>query len=545
MLTEIYCEAFGEEKRISFYQGLNIIQGIGDSSDSSGANSIGKTNMLKIIDYAFGGRYYAQSNDDVLRHVGSHDICFTHTFNGNSFYFRRNAEKENVVFRCSDSNYIPHSEMSSQDFCKWLVDQYDLQDLDLSFRQIVSLYSRIWDKPNKDVNRPLYNHSSQPVRNAITVLIKLFGKYASIQELNEHDEYLQKRQQAISKAVSYNLLKLPSKAEKEKIVSELLEIDDTILTLRKNISFCCVENATILSDQVNSLYEKRADLLTQEGRVKRDLHRCQGNMRKLSPLKEATFSSLIEFFPEVNVQRISEVQSFHDNLRAVLLEELQQEEALLLQRLEELTTSIQSNERAIEEQTALPTQTDEAVSQMLALVKRKEQLQAQVDLFDDKAADIAQKADNTKKLAQLLSQINADIQEQINAKISEYSTQIASSNSKSPSLRLYGKEYEYGVEDNTGTGKAYTDLLLFDLAILALTRLPIIIHDSFLFNNIDDFTKLSLLRLYSQFPEKQLFISLDQYYGFNDDEINQILFASTRLILSGNKTLFGKDWRIT
>ena len=50
MLTEIYCEAFGKTKRIPFFAGLNVIQGIG-------GNSIGKSNALKIIDYAFGGRY--------------------------------------------------------------------------------------------------------------------------------------------------------------------------------------------------------------------------------------------------------------------------------------------------------------------------------------------------------------------------------------------------------------------------------------------------------------------------------------------------------
>ena len=44
MLTEIYCEAFGEQQRVPFFSGLNVIQGISDESDGNG-NSIGKTNM--------------------------------------------------------------------------------------------------------------------------------------------------------------------------------------------------------------------------------------------------------------------------------------------------------------------------------------------------------------------------------------------------------------------------------------------------------------------------------------------------------------------
>lgn len=90
MLIEIYCEAFGDQKKIPFFQGLNVIQGISDELDGNG-NSIGKTNMLKIIDFAFGGQYYAASNDDVIRHIGDHSICFAHMFNGKVYWFRRNA----------------------------------------------------------------------------------------------------------------------------------------------------------------------------------------------------------------------------------------------------------------------------------------------------------------------------------------------------------------------------------------------------------------------------------------------------------------------
>lgn len=110
-------------------------------------------------------------------------------------------------------------------------------------------------------------------------------------------------------------------------------------------------------------------------------------------------------------------------------------------------------------------------------------------------------------------------------------------------LHFENNDYQYGVEDNTGTGKAYTDLLLFDLAILAISKLPILIHDSFLFNNIDDKTKLSLIKLYNQFSEKQIFISLDNILEGDDNEVRDILYKSNRLYLSGNITLYGKDWR--
>ena len=41
MLTEIYCEAFGEQKKVLFSPGLNVIQGYSDEADGNG-NSIGR-----------------------------------------------------------------------------------------------------------------------------------------------------------------------------------------------------------------------------------------------------------------------------------------------------------------------------------------------------------------------------------------------------------------------------------------------------------------------------------------------------------------------
>ncbi len=114
---------------------------------------------------------------------------------------------------------------------------------------------------------------------------------------------------------------------------------------------------------------------------------------------------------------------------------------------------------------------------------------------------------------------------------------------RSTTLSLATNHYSYGVEDNTGTGKAYTDLVLFDLAILALTDLPILIHDSFLFNNIDDETKRSFFGLYCKFTNKQVFISLDDYLGNGNEVIDKLSFSSTRLYLSEKSMLFGKDWR--
>lgn len=536
MLTEIYCEAFGDQKKVLFFPGLNVIQGYSDEADGNG-NSIGKTNMLKIIDYAFGGKHYSDTNDDVIRHVGEHDICFAHMFNGEEYRFIRSTTAHDKVIRCANNSYTPIGEFSTKEFCDWLLKQYKVEALHLSFREIVGLYSRIWNKPNKEVNRPLYNHNAQSVTDSIISLVKLFGKYGPIQELHEQDKYLKKRRTVLNNAVSYHLLKVPTKKEYIKIKQQLLEIQNELRTLKENIALGSSDNIEQLNEESVQLYEQRTVLQTQQGRIKRALQRCRKNMENLAPPNENVFLPLQEFFPEVNIGRIKEIQGFHNQLCLVLLDELKLEEADLQRSLENINSALKKAEQRIQEFTGLPTQAATAMEQILQLAAKQEQLKNQLDLYEDKDKDAAQKAGNSKTLTQLLGATTEEIQTQINEKILEYSTKIATSNSKAPTLHLTPKDYQYGVEDNTGTGKAYTDLLLFDLAVLSLTQLPFLIHDSFLFNNIDDLTKQSFIRLYNSFPDKQIFISLDQFYGKDNEEINKILYNSTRLTLTGHSML--------
>lgn len=535
MLTEIYCSSFGEDKKIPFTPGLNIIQG-------RSGNSIGKSNILKIVDYAFGGDYYAESNKDVIKHVGEHDICFCHMFEGKSYFFIRSTSSPSRVSQCEDNSYRAIKEISTQDFCKWLTEKYALQDLDLTFRKIVSLYSRVWNKPNQVVNHPLSNYNNQSVADSITTLIKLFKRYDPIRELHEESLFLKKRSAIRKQAAEYNFINVPTRKEAKAIENELSEINARIETLQTNIAVGSAENADSLDKQYIALVDRRTELFTQRSRINRDTQRCRKNIQHINRMEPTSFASLMDYFPEVNLEKLSEVTGFHESLRIVLLGELQEEEKRLQTRLQEVEAAITQNDSDIQSYTKLPTQTGMAVDVLKNLLHKQNRLKAQLEQYHDIVAESSQKKENKQKLEKELETITTEIGQAINERTAQYSQLITTSNRKAPVLHLGPARYEYGVEDNTGTGKAFTDLLLFDLSILSLTGLPTLIHDSFLFNNIDDSTKKSFLKLYSQFTDKQIFISLDSYLGEGDKEIDSLLFSATRLYLSDKKKLFGIDW---
>ena len=63
MLKELYCESFKENgktrEKIIFSEGLNVV--LGEKKDGEEHNSIGKSTLILIIDFSFGGEIYKKS----------------------------------------------------------------------------------------------------------------------------------------------------------------------------------------------------------------------------------------------------------------------------------------------------------------------------------------------------------------------------------------------------------------------------------------------------------------------------------------------------
>lgn len=75
MLIEVSSDAFKSHGRIrekiKFHPGLNAVVG-----GKRGANSIGKSTFLMILDYVFGGENYTVESINDIKEVGPHIIKF-------------------------------------------------------------------------------------------------------------------------------------------------------------------------------------------------------------------------------------------------------------------------------------------------------------------------------------------------------------------------------------------------------------------------------------------------------------------------------------
>jgi len=75
VLVEIRSDKF-RKRSIQFQAGLNVVLG-----DDNATNSIGKSTLLMVIDFALGGDSLIEHNKDIVVELGHHDYFITFLFN--------------------------------------------------------------------------------------------------------------------------------------------------------------------------------------------------------------------------------------------------------------------------------------------------------------------------------------------------------------------------------------------------------------------------------------------------------------------------------
>lgn len=120
-------------------------------------------------------------------------------------------------------------------------------------------------------------------------------------------------------------------------------------------------------------------------------------------------------------------------------------------------------------------------------------------------------------------------------------TEVFGADRKSPEIQLRENNYKYQVFEGTGTGTAYASLIVFDLGVFRTTSLPIVIHDSLLFKNIENDSVSNLLGIYAG-VSKQSFIAIDEAEKYGGAAAS-LLRKQSVVQLDDKNVLFIKDWR--
>ncbi|MFG6497270.1 DUF2326 domain-containing protein [Fictibacillus sp. UD] len=531
MLKEIRCEIF-KEKVIEFHNGLNVVLG-----DNFGSNSIGKSTLLMILDFVYGGNTYITHNKDVVSKLGHHEFLYIFEFTKVNLYFIRGTEEPNIIYRCN-SGFEKEEEIKLSDFNNLLKEYYKLQSEGLKFRSAVSLFSRIWGKNNYDVKRPLHSHHSEKNIETVTRLIKLFNEYNKLAQEDKELKQLIESKNVLNKAGRLKFIPKITKKAYEKNLKEIENLKGEIEKLSKSAFSPIINISEIISDELIELRERKNILIEERDYYKSRYNRTS---KKISKYTDVGFEKLLEFFPGVNIEKLESIESFHEGIYSILKKELNRAKQELKQKIESLNKEIDEINRKLEQVLNPNEEQNVFIDSLIESSSRLKSLQLENNYFNKLQSVTEGIASKTTSLSQLKESIVKNLKLKINSKLIEINDSIHDDKRTPPELNLTYNNYEYKYFENTGTGKAFTNLIIFDLAIFTLTELPFVIHDSFLFKNIEKVTVENLINYYNEL-NKQAFIAIDIIDIYNGDT-QKVLKENKVIQLSKDNLLFILDWR--
>lgn len=531
MLTEVKSEIF-QEKTIAFHKGLNVVLG-----DNKGSNSIGKSTLLMIVDFVFGGDTYISHNKDMADKLGHHDFLFTFNFGGVEYCFIRGTAEPEVVYE-SNTNYEKLNQISVGDFRGKLKELYNLDFKYISFRSAVSTFSRVWGKTNHDVKKPLHSFPNQGFKETVTNLIKLFNKYDDIAKQDQELKILDNQKKVLDKAGNFKFIPKITKSKFGKNLKQIENITNEIENIGKKAYSPSINISEIVSDELIKIRAEKNKLLDEREYYKSRLNRTNKTIKKSA---DAGFESLLEFFPNVNLEKLNKIESFHNGIRSILSNELKAARKELTKKIKGLDILISTLNEKEQKLLNPDEEINVFIDKLIEYTSEIKNLQLENNYYLKLSGIKSDIKSKEESLEEIREQIVNEINNEINGKIKEINNLIHEDKRTAPAIDLTYTTYDYKVYDNTGTGKAYTNLLIFDLAIITLTKLPFIIHDSFLLKNIEKEAVEQVVKFYNSMS-KQVFIAIDVIDMYNKDT-QEILEKKKVIQLSKDKLLTTKDWR--
>ena len=533
MLHEICCELF-HQKKIIFNPGLSVVLGT-----NTGDNSIGKSTFLLIVDFVFGGRSYAESSD-IIRNVGPHDIFFAFVFGGETHKFCRNSSDYRHVWKCNDS-YEKIEAIEVDAYCKWLDLKYSLTLPELPFRNAVGRYIRVYGKKNCDEHHPLHYHSTEKAEDACFAFLKLFDAYTPLKEAESAAKQSDLELSAYRKAQNLQFIAKITKTTYAKNKDDINRISSEIEDLSSGLEHGLLDVDATASEQAVYIKKLLSRARRLRNRLQSRLDMLDENGAYIFSSTTNTFNDLQRFFPDVAIARLEEVEGFHKTISAVFKAELRSERTKIEKELEEHNQLICEYETQLQELIQNPKLSKVVLTRHTDLLREKDRMQKENAAYDKLQQLKSNRDADADHLKTIKQEQLAVVSFQVNEEMCRLNDVIYEGAYNAPVLDFSDTGYIFFTPDNTGTGIAYKGLIVYDLAVLGLTKLPILVHDSVVLKQISDDAIENIIKLYSSCG-KQVIIALDKQDSYSEKAARLLNDAAVLKLTRNGQELFGRSW---
>ncbi len=534
MLVEIRCDKF-RTKIVKFHKGLNVVLG-----DDSATNSIGKSSLLMVIDFAFGGGSLLEYNKDIVEELGDHDYFFSFNFDNIDYYFRRGTYRPDLVYKC-DEEFSALEPIDLAEYTAFLKAAYTIESPDISFRALTSLYSRVWGKDNQNVHKPLHIVQNQAPKECVDNLIKTFGKYGAIRELATDLKGYVEKQGTFRKAFKNKIIPKIGKRDYQSNENRIIKMENEIEDIKVNLAMYATNISEIANREILDLKVQKDELLATKLKLDSNLIRTQRNLSENRYIKSHHFSALSEYFPDINLDRLANVEQFHSGLAKVLRTELRDSERVMKDQISRTEFEISKIENKMANILSSLENPSIVIDRVFDISTELQHAKDENTYFDNNEELKETVAMLKKRLTDEKINVLKIIEDTVNDEINRIVLRVFGKQRKSPTIEIGENNYSFEVFEDTGTGTAYTSLIVLDLAVFSITTLPSISHDSVLFKNIENDSVANLFKIYRAI-DKQSFVAIDEVDKYGG-ETAAILRESSVVQLNNDNVLYTKDWR--
>ena len=258
-------------------------------------------------------------------------------------------------------------------------------------------------------------------------------------------------------------------------------------------------------------------------------------------------AALQEFFPEVNIRKLYEVEQYHQKLARILDAQFAEERTAIEREIAELRSQWEAVNAQIRALGFVGNISREFLNRHSEIKAEIAALRTQNQAYLTQTELQAAKATAVDVLKRSIEDILREIEDILNGQMKEFNDSLFTTKKKPPQVHFSAyNSYRFETPDNTGTGSNYKGMLIYDLAVLFTTALPALAHDSLLFKNLGKDAEDGIFQIYamvaSELPDRQIFIAYDKQ-GDCRPGTRTILEANCVMRLSkGGGELYGHPW---
>ena len=518
MLYEIYCDKF-KQKRIQFHKGLNVVQGREDNGD----NSVGKSSMLRAIDFAFGGMCYADDKATIAE-VGDIEIKFTFQFDKLYKFSRWTKSPKKVSVLDENGRLVEVCDVEK--FHTFLLEKYNLNKNGNTIQEIIGMFFRMWGQDSFNVKKPLLVGKSDTPEP----LVKVFNLFAELYLLQNEIE--NEKKIVDTKLAEFQGVTFISDAKYVKNIESIRSKSFELEKLELYGSNELQDPAQVIAE----MNEKYNELRRQRNLLWRKYYEIKEIEKLHLPASEEEFAALHEYFPNCELKHIQEIEQFHKKLSQILQADFSADKQSLRKQID----VIQAEMDAV----TYPQQISKELMQNYAILYSQiNTLKSENDLYNIKMENCAKLSDLQDQFNSLLVSICQRVESTLNKALYELHSYVCESRTAyPPELRIQNPtKYTYENKHNNGDGTEYCNLVIFDLACMRSTNIPVIAHD-LPFAEIEQKKTNRLVKLYDAELEKQIFITFDKIRDNYSNETKAIIRNRTVIHLTSENLLYGTVW---